>query len=216
VSETSTAEGYHLLRDLVLSGHWGPDEPLREENLAQLLGTSRTPVRDALRRLESDGLVRIVPHRGARVVSHSPEEVDAIFDLRALLEGHAARRAAETGGCDLAELERVADTMEARTRRDGPTAEVTQLNLDFHRHVHAGSSNPLLVHLLSTVIATSLVHSTFASYSPAERQRSLGHHRELVAALHARDGGWAESVMTGHIRAAHDVVRRTREEDPTP
>lgn len=214
MSETSTTEGYQRLRDLVISGRWGPDEPLREENLAELLGTSRTPVRDALRRLESDGLVRIIPRRGARVVSHSPDEVDAIFDLRALLEGHAARRAAEAGGCDPAELERLAGAMEARTHRDGASAQVTQLNLDFHRHIHAGSGNPLLLQLLDTVIATSLVHSTFAVYSPTERQRSLGHHRELVAALHARDGAWAESVMTSHIRAAHQVIRRTRKEDP--
>ncbi|WP_194288467.1 GntR family transcriptional regulator [Ornithinicoccus halotolerans] len=217
MSPTSTAESYQRLRELVLSGIWGPDEPLREESVAQLLGTSRTPVRDALRRLESDGLVRITPRRGARVVSHSAAEVDAIFDLRALLEGHAARRAAETGGCgDLAELERLANAMEEELAANGPTAEVTRLNLAFHRHIHDGSGNPLLTHLLESVIATSLVHSAFASYDAQERERSVRHHRELIEAIRARDGGWAGSVMAGHIRAAHHVIRRTREEGPTP
>src|SRR5215208_6394282 len=80
------------LRALILTGEYGPDERLIEEQLAERLGVSRTPVRQALTMLEAEGLVEIAPNRGATVCSFSIEDVWDIYDLRAVLEGHAARR----------------------------------------------------------------------------------------------------------------------------
>ena len=82
------------LRALILTGEYGPNERLIEEQLAERLGVSRTPVRQALTMLEAEGLVEIAPNRGATVCSFSIEDVWEIYDLRAVLEGHAARRAA--------------------------------------------------------------------------------------------------------------------------
>ena len=115
-------EAYDRLLSLLLAGTWAPQTPLREESLASMLGTSRTPVRDALRRLEGDGLVQITPRRGARVVGYSAEEIDSIYDLRAVLEGLAARWAAERGDVDLDAMTELAEQMELRP----PTASVTR------------------------------------------------------------------------------------------
>ena len=79
---------------MILTGEYGPEERLIEEQLAERLGVSRTPVRQALTMLEAEGLVEIAPNRGATVCSFSTEDVWDIYDLRAVLEGHAARRAA--------------------------------------------------------------------------------------------------------------------------
>ena len=82
------------MRALILTGEYGPEERLIEEQLAERLGVSRTPIRQALTMLEAEGLVEITPNRGATVCSFSVEDVWDIYDLRAVLEGHAARRAA--------------------------------------------------------------------------------------------------------------------------
>lgn len=204
-------EAYDRLLEMLLAGHWAPETPLREESLASLLGTSRTPVRDALRRLEGDGLVQILPRRGARVIGHTAQEIDSIYDLRAVLEGLAARWAAERGEVDLEAMTRLAGRME-EVAAGGDRHQIGPLNLTFHRLVHDRAGNPLLARTLQNVIATALVHGAFQAYSPAELDRSFVHHRELVDALRARDGAWAESVMVAHIRAAHVVVQRTRAE----
>lgn len=201
---------YDRLLALLLAGTWPPQTPLREESLSTLLGTSRTPVRDALRRLEGDGLVEIIPRRGARVIGYTSEEIDSIYDLRAVLEGLAARWAATRGQVDLDAMTSLAEKMEV-VADQGERHELGQLNLAFHGHVHDQAGNPLLTRSLQHVIATALVHGAFYAYSPDELARSFGHHRELIDALRARDGAWAESVMVAHIRAAHVVVQRTRD-----
>lgn len=211
MTTSPATEAYDRLLELLLAGTWAPQTPLREESLASLLGTSRTPIRDALRRLEGDGLVQITPRRGARVVGFTADEIDSIYDLRAVLEGLAARWAAERGDVDLDAMTRLAERMEA-VALTGERHEIGQLNLSFHRLVHDQAGNPLLTRTLQHVIATALVHGAFAAYTPQELARSFGHHRELVEALRARDGAWAESVMVAHIRAAHTVVQRTRAE----
>lgn len=200
---------YAALRELLLAGTWQPHTPLREELLASQLGTSRTPVRDALRRLEADGLVEIAPRRGARVVGFSDEQVDSIFELRALLEGYAARLAAERGDVDVPALRRLAQEME-RCASSGERGQIGALNLEFHHALHEAGGNVLLPRVLQSVISVSLVHTAFMVYADAELARSQGHHRELIEAVEAGDGAWAEGVMVAHIRAAHGAVRQHR------
>ena len=99
---------YRHLKDLLLSGRFSPGERLSEPLLAQELGVSRTPVREALMRLAEEGLVELVPGKGARVRVFAPEEVEEVYGVRALLEGEAAREAAlRATPWELAELERL-------------------------------------------------------------------------------------------------------------
>ncbi|WP_018158141.1 GntR family transcriptional regulator [Demetria terragena] len=199
---------YQHLRGEILAGALFADAPLREAAIAEQHGVSRTPVRDALRRLSGDGLVTLTPHRGARVSELATTDTAAVFELRALLEGFAARHAAERGSPDLDRLSDLCDAMETCAVGGGDPDEITRLNLEFHRLVHAASDNPLLPGVLQDVIAISLVRRTFSAYDDVETARSFSQHRDLVRALRARDGAWAEAVMVAHIRGA----RRAYEE----
>lgn len=204
---------YEQLLAGLLTGTYPTGSRLREEVLAASLGTSRTPIRQALQRLHAEGLVEIQPNRGALVTEYSDREVDQIFELRAMLEGYAAREAAAHISSEQADaLAAVADQMERRLEvgGDADISEISQLNLQFHRSVHSASGNRLLGVLLTGVIRLPLVIHSFRNYSPDEMRRSLAHHREIAAAIAAGESAWAESVMHSHVHAAHASLRRAR------
>lgn len=205
----SSARAYRELRAAILSGAYPAGERLREERLASCLGFSRTPVREALHRLATDGLVRLQPNRGAEVVGWSEADLEELFELRVLLEGRAARRAAEQGTADLDGMRERCTAMEAYLEAPDENAydEITRLNLEFHRAVHQGTGDRLLPDLLNRVIDVPMVRHTFHEYSCAELQRSFSQHRELVEAIAVGDGKWAQAVMHTHIRAARAALR---------
>jgi DNA-binding GntR family transcriptional regulator len=193
---------YSDLHREILTGKRRPGARLREEEIAETFGVSRTPVREALRRLSSDGLVELVPHRGAEVVRWAVDDVEELFDLRCLLEGHAARRAAERGGADPERLRDLCARMEAHLGdADGRADEITRLNLELHRAVHHAGGR-VLSDLVTRVLEVPLVRRTFDEYSADEMRRSFTQHRELVDAIAEGDGEWAQAVMRAHIRAA--------------
>ncbi|MCX2729753.1 GntR family transcriptional regulator [Saccharopolyspora sp. NFXS83] len=210
MSQAAT-RAYSDLRQAILTGARPAGTRLREEELAETFGLSRTPVREALRRLEADGLVRLVPHRGAEVVRFEDEDVDELFDLRCLLESHAARRAAERGDTDVAALRELCEQMEhlLHDLDDSGYEQITRLNMEFHRAVHRAGGRRLLPDLLSRVIDVPLVRRTFHQYTAAELDRSFAQHRELVDAIAAGDGDWANAVMQSHLRAARSSLGRT-------
>ncbi|MEU8798355.1 GntR family transcriptional regulator [Spirillospora sp. NPDC048819] len=199
------------LRADILDGVHPPGARLGEAELADATGSSRTPVREALRKLEAEGLVEILPHRGARVPDWTPDDLEEIYDLRMLLEGAAARRAAtriEPGDAD-----RMAELCDLIERAAEPGAgqdldRVAELNAEFHGIVRAAAASGRLVSMLGAVTQLPLVMRTFHRYSPDDLIRSFAHHRELVAALRAGDGTWAESVTRAHVLAAKAVLLR--------
>lgn len=196
---------YESLREMILSGGAEAGSRLGETELAASLGLSRTPVREALQRLGAEGLVEVLPNRGARVVRWTAEDLEEIFELRARLEPYGAARAARRGlsPARLDELERLCDAMErAVGTRD--FRGLAALNDELHSAVVEASGNGRLPALVASVVHVPLVLGTFERYDAAALARSMGHHRELVAALRARDPEWAESVMRSHIRAAAD------------
>lgn len=200
---------YRLIRDQILSGERASGEWLREGEMAESTGVSRTPVREALRRLTAEGLVRYERHRGVQVQNWSVRDVDEIFSLRSVLEPWGCRLAAQNGTVDTAALEDLACRMDA-IAPDGRPSDVdklTELNNTFHRTVLEAADNGRLTSVISAVIQLPLVWRTFSHYTPDALRRSLGHHHELVSALAARDPDWAESVMRSHIRAAWHSIR---------
>ncbi|WP_243793921.1 GntR family transcriptional regulator [Saccharopolyspora gloriosae] len=214
MSQAAT-RAYSELRQEILTGVRPAGTRLREEELAETFELSRTPVREALRRLEADGLVRLAPHRGAEVVRFEDEDVDELFDLRCLLESHAARRAAERGDTDVAALRELCERMEhlLHDLDDPGYDEITRLNMEFHRAVHRAGGRRLLPDLMSRVIDVPLVRRTFHQYTAAELDRSFAQHRELVDAIAAGDGEWAHAVMQSHLRAARTSLGRTPPDD---
>jgi DNA-binding GntR family transcriptional regulator len=206
------------LRRLILTGEYGPEERLIEEQLAQRLGVSRTPVRQALTMLEAEGLVEIAPNRGATVCSFSIEDVWDIYDLRAVLEGHAARRA--TGRIEGGELERMwklAREMEGLAGRfDDHEEEIrvlVALNQEFHGTIVEASRNRRLQRLINRTVEIPLMFKAFFWYTPHERAISNQYHRRILEALEKGDADRAEIIMREHVYEGRNFVIRALEED---
>ena len=208
-SERASERAQAALRDAILAGELPAGAHLAEVELAERLGFSRTPVREALSRLAAEGLVDLHAHRGARVASFSPADLDGIFDVRLALEPRATGRAAgRVTDDDLAALDELATTMLA-VGAPGPDQDLDALvglNRDFHARLLAVADAPALSAALANVVHTPVVLRTFHTYDAASLARSLAHHAEIVAALRAGDADWASSVMCSHIGNARAVM----------
>ncbi len=209
MANNAVSRAYEGIRDAITGGDFMPGSRLKEEELADRIGVSRTPVREALRRLDAEGVVDFIPNQGAFVAAWSEKDLQEIFELRSILESHGADRAAQLiTHAELAALEEVATRMESLVQ--GPTIdrwdEITTLNREFHQIVLHAAANERLAGLLARIVEVPIVYRTYHHYSPAQLRRSLQHHRELIAALRARDSSWASSVMQSHIRAARNVM----------
>jgi DNA-binding GntR family transcriptional regulator len=203
-----TEHAYLRLRHQILDGSLRNGERLGEKELAESLGISRTPVREALRRLASEGLVEVLPNRGARVPVWDQQDVADIFELRVLLESHAARRAADNATEDvLAHLSAICDEMEAEVRRGDPDlTSVATKNRAFHAAVVDASGSMRLPGLVASLVHIPVIMQTFKRYSVEALDRSLRHHREIVDAMRAGDGEWAHSVMRAHVLAGQHQI----------
>lgn len=193
------------LRGAIRSGEYAPGDRLGEVELAATLGVSRTPIREALRLLEAQGLVEILPNRGARVVRWSVEDLEEIYDLRSTLESHAAFRAATRVRPEvLGRLFALCSAMEDAVA-DGSSEDLvrlSELNNQFHGEIITAADSPRLSAILASLVQVSLVARTFAQYSADELARSMHHHREIATALEARAAEWAAAVMRTHVLAA--------------
>lgn len=199
---------YAAIREGILSGAYPLGSHLSAREVASTSSVSRTPVREAMRRLQAEGLVDVLPHRGAFVATWKQREIEEIFDLRLLLEGHAAQLAARAIRPEHVSLLReLADEMDTLVRAESPDFfhRVAQLNCRFHKIIVEASGSRRLESLLSSLIEMPIVLSTFCRYNKAELLRSMGHHREVMAALENRDDRWAQSVMSSHLLAARHV-----------
>lgn len=208
---------YAAIREGIVTGGFAPGARLREEELARIVGASRTPVREALRRLQADGFVDFHPNRGARVPYWSRQDLHELFGLRTVLESYAARLAAEhVTEAELDSLDKLADEMVAVVREHGSGAleTVAVLNNRFHETILRASQNDRLVAIIGGLVQLPIVVRAFQQYSEESVARSLGHHRELVAAFRAGNREWAAAVMRSHIEAAYTaLLARQAEQD---
>jgi DNA-binding GntR family transcriptional regulator len=208
---TSAERALATLRDLIMGGELAPGARLGEVEIADRLGVSRTPVREALSRLAAEGLVETAPNRGARVVTWTVAELEGVFDLRAVLEpqltAHAVPNAAPA---DVDELDALARRMhEVGTPGPGQDLDaLVPLNRAFHDRLVALAAHPTLATALAAAIHPPIVRRNFLTYDEASLRRSLAHHSEIVAALRAGDPEWARAVMTSHIANARAVMVR--------
>ncbi len=214
IPRTATAQVHHAIKQRILSGDYQPDEYIRESSLARELEVSRTPVREALRELVSEGWLEAIPHQGARVVAWTERDAREVFQLRLVLEPMAANLACQqmTPACR-ERLEALAIRMEALSEPDrvSPEArnEIAILNHDFHRELILASDNQRLFNVQEMVVSTSIIRRNFDQYDHQALQRSMRHHREILQAIDAGSPTWAESVMYSHLLAArglHETV----------
>ncbi len=208
----SEQRAYEAIRGGISTGLYPSGLHLRTSDLAVQLGISRTPVREALRRLHAEGLVEYFANRGAFVTDSSPQDVDEVFDLRVVLEGHAAemstRRLADV---QIAQLSGWTDEMErcaAGSVRDA--AGLTRANDAFHATIISAAANKRLSAMIAGVVEMSWIARTFSTYSDADLASSISHHKEMIRAFSVRDEVWAAAVMRAHIRAAYHVFKSSR------
>lgn len=208
---TSAERALATLRDLIMGGELTPGARLGEVELAERLGVSRTPVREALSRLAAEGLVEISPNRGARVVTWTVAELEGVFDLRSVLEPQLTAHAVPNATpADVDELDDLARRMrEVGTPGPGQDLDaLVPLNRAFHDRLVALAAHPTLATALAAAIHPPIVRRNFLTYDEASLRRSLAHHGEIVAALRAGDPEWARAVMTSHIANARAVMVR--------
>lgn len=202
---------YVEIRSMILSGNARPGEQLKEEQLAEICGVSRTPVRDAMRRLEADLYIVRNDSQRAFVANWSRAEVEESFTLRSMLEAHAASRAAtRLDSTGLTRLKECNAAIEAAVfRRDPDVAAFLDGNSEFHRIIVETAQSDRLAGILRTLVEQPVVRRTAVRYGPAQLARSVSEHRELIQAFEARDPDWAKAVMMAHIRRAFHVFAGT-------
>ncbi|WP_158252480.1 GntR family transcriptional regulator [Cryobacterium sp. Y57] len=196
---------YEALLSDISEGALEPGSWLREEALATRLGTSRTPVREALRALAAEGLVEVVRNKGARVRNWTGEELSETYGLRALLEGYAARRAAEKHGAGMFDqLQEAESALESalEVRAPGYLDEVAEHNAKFHRIVLEMAESSLLGGFISTLSSVAVVKRAFRGYTEADLARTVVQHRDILLAVRVGSGDLAETAMRSHIYAA--------------
>jgi DNA-binding GntR family transcriptional regulator len=210
-SLTSAERVAGTLRAAILHGELPAGARLGEVELAERLGVSRTPVREALSRLAAEGLVDVTANRGARVATWTVAELEGVFDLRTVLEPELTAHAVPAATpADAAELDRLAARM-LDVGCPGPDQDLdalVPLNRAFHDRLVALAGQPALAAALAAAVQTPIVRRNFHTYDEASLRRSLAHHVEIAAAVRAGDAGWARAVMTAHIRNARAVMVR--------
>ena len=200
--ETELPQGqgaYRRLLDDIRNGALLPGARLRETELADRLGISRTPVREAIRQLEADGLVTHLPRQGATIRSLDHAEVVELYEMRAVLEGTAARLAARAASdIELAEL--AALNADLASAPAGPPAR--EVNRQFHRMLLDAARNRFLVKSMSALQKTLLILGPTTLSDPTRATLAVDEHAAVLAALQARDGAGAEAAMRAHVDAA--------------
>lgn len=206
---------YAELLARISEGEFAAGERLFEQSLARQLGVSRTPVRDALKRLSAEGLVDTTPNKGAQVVSFTAEDASALYELRAQFEPVACRLAVpRLGKQDLNQLEDLDARMQEIVANGHDPAELTGLNNTFHAIFVERCGNRHLAIALQALFRPAVVTRTFRQYDPRSLERSMQAHRQLVEAARAGDGEWAEAVMRSHILSSRHAISATgRESD---
>ncbi|MCX5733826.1 MAG: GntR family transcriptional regulator [candidate division NC10 bacterium] len=199
------SRAYAHLERAILIGELRPRERLVESDLAEQLGLSRTPVREALRRLEERGLVRILPRRGAVVADLSPAEVESIYEIRVCLETLAIRLA--LAAITPRQIARVSEleTYCSRLLSSGDVITLMAANDRFHDAIYEASGNPCLLEMIRQLRQrVSLIRFTAWSL-PKQIGRSMAEHRQFVELLRTRKTTRMASLIRRHLRAAKEA-----------
>lgn len=204
-------DAYHRIVAEIRSGALGPGDRLTETETAARLGISRTPVREAIRQLEADGLVSHVPRVGAAIRRLDPAEISELYDMRAVLEGTTARFAARAAS--EVELSELAAIHRAFAEAEGEA--LYELNRQFHGALLDAARNRFLKRAVAAVNTTLLILGPSTMDLGDRSKTAVDEHAQVLATLQARDPDAAETAMRAHIEGAHRArLRQIREKTP--
>lgn len=199
---------FTTLRDEILSGKLQPDEKLNTSQLAKRLGVSRTPIREALNRLVSVGLVQTIPHRGIYVRNLSIQEIIELYYIRAALEGIAARLAVRNvTEDDIKSLNKYCDDME-EAHQSGNYNKLLEINFQFHQTIYQATQSPQLQELLMQYYSQSEQYRTLGLELPGRYKEIFNEHRQLVEALESGDMEKADyRAREHHLNTARQIAK---------
>ncbi|HET7155028.1 MAG TPA: GntR family transcriptional regulator [Hyphomicrobiaceae bacterium] len=200
-----TDTAYLKLREMIFSGRLHPNDRLVESDLAEQLNVSRTPVREALHKLISEGLVAEAPRKGYVVAEFSPEFIIDNYTVREVLEGLAARLAAQNASeLEVMQLEVELDAI-AEASRANDVATVADHNMNFQMLIAKASRNVVLGSVLATLQDRLRMLRGYNFHVKGRREEAIKEQRELLGAVRARDGERAEHLAKSHVRNARQV-----------
>lgn len=214
LKDVSLADQVHeLIRGAILEGALKPDERFTIEEMAARLGISRTPVREALKALQGDGMVHLLPHRGAMVAHYAHDEIHNRYVIAAMLEGYAAELAARNEpealaaklDANCAALEQSCNSVDGGSPDD--VRKLTELNREFHNLIREASGSPTLLRLLASLRQPTSY--TLHYWSDADcREVSMAIHRKIAAAFRNRDVAAARALVEQHLLDADKRIMR--------
>ena len=195
-------EVYRVLREAIIRGDLKPNEHLVETQLAQTLGVSRTPVREAIHRLETDGLARSLSNRSTVAAWYSLEDVKHIYSMRARVEGYAARLTAEKAtDATLIKLDAL-----SRKFAQASSKEQDELNRQFHKAIVQACRAERVIKVAMSLVEHSLMGRLYLLHTPEDRARSIQEHQAITRTLRKRDGAEAERLVKDHLEWARDIL----------
>lgn len=194
---------------LIASGEIAPGEPIRQSHLAERMGISPTPVREALRRLEAQGLVVLEPHRGVRVAEVEPHEMSEIYEIRAALEGLAVEHAVPRLSAKQMQAVEAAQARLERAWAASETKQLAKLNYQFHTLIYRMSGRPRLIKLIDSLWPLFPRDSMWAI--PGRGPGIVREHRDVLDAIRAGDAERAHRAMRVHMEAGAKALLAYRD-----
>lgn len=197
---------FETLRDAIITGKLGPGERLMEIQLAEEMGVSRTPVREAIRKLELEGFVVMVPRKGAYVAGVSIKDIADVFEVRAALEGLAASLAAERITED--ELDRLERSIVSINEvSDGKNInKAVESDIDFHDMLYQASRNQKLITIITNLKEQLQRYRATSLAEEGRTKDAVDEHKQIVEALSERNGELAGELARQHIENAENVM----------
>lgn len=198
---------YLYIRSQILNGDIRPGSRLPEETVARQIGLSRTPVRGALHRLVTEGLIEFRRNVGAIVRVLPAEEIDQLLQVRVVMEGLAAELAAQYASQETIErLDALCQEMIEIASRDLPDlVQIARLNNEFHFLLISSCGNIHVRRIAELLGNLNVALRSYSIFTRAVLRRSMGQHAELVEALKARNPRWARAVMMAHIESGRTI-----------
>ncbi|SHJ93076.1 GntR family transcriptional regulator [Hespellia stercorisuis] len=202
---------FQKIREDILKGRYQEHDELRENTIGKELGVSRTPVREALRQLELEGLVTIVPNRGAYVTGITRKDVKDIYAIRSMLEGLCARWATEhITEEQLTELEEIIMLAEFYTKKEDTQniEQVMEFDAKFHTVLYEASDSRILAHVLKDFHKYVQLARKSSVISEERARKSIREHKQILRAIKEKDADMAEQLANEHVHRVMQNLRR--------
>jgi DNA-binding GntR family transcriptional regulator len=203
---------YDIIKNMIILREIEPGKKINEEHIAKEIQVSRTPIREALCRLENEGIVTIIPRRGAFVSDLTETNVREILLIREVLEGLVVRLAVENiDAKTLQKLRKAIEKVSNIPEEDRDLVNYTRSEVDFHSILLSASSNQMLKNMMDMVNAHLQIIRLRTVVIPERAQKTVKEHQQILNAIEKGDADSAEELMRNHVRSVREVALRNIE-----